>query len=85
MKMVLYILGYIFIGAIVASAWEKTELLLLKNGYSIKPWTLIKYYPDQSWYTDWTLVILMIISWPFFLLGAFIGGFYLLIRKIFGL
>lgn len=85
MKIILYILGYLFIGAIVASAWEKTELLLLKNGYNIEPWTLIKYYPHPSWYTDWDCVVLFIAFWPFCLITVLCLGLYLLIRKIFGL
>lgn len=82
---IIIVFSYLLVGAIIASAWEKIELILLKNGFDIKPWLSTKYYPDPSWYTDWSLVILCIIYWPIFLLIVFCIGSYLLIRKIFGL
>lgn len=82
---IIIIFSYLFIGAVIASAWERMELFLLKNRFDIEPWFLIKYYPDPSWYTDWDYVILFIIFWPFCLLIAFCLGLYLLIRKIFRL
>lgn len=80
-----YILGYIFIGAIVASAWEKTELTLLKLGYSIKPLLLEKYPPDPAWHTNTLGVRMTIILWPLFLVASIPWLIYLIIRKIFGL
>ena len=85
MKIILIILGYIFIGAIVASAWEKTELTLLKWGYSIKPLLLEKYPPDPAWHTNTLGVKITIILWPLFTAVAIFELIYLLIRKIFGL
>lgn len=52
MNITLIILGYIFIGAIVASAYKKIELTLLKPGYSIKPFLLEKYPSDTAWHTN---------------------------------
>ena len=85
MKIILIILGYIFIGAIVASAWEKTELTLLKWGYSIKPLLLEKYPPDPAWHTNTLGVKITIILWPLFTAVAIFELIYLLIRKIFRL
>jgi hypothetical protein len=85
MKIILIILGYAFMGAIVASAWEKTELTLLKWGYSIKPLLLEKYPPDLAWHTNTLGVRMMIILWPLFLVASILWLIYLLIRKIFGL
>lgn len=48
MKITLIILGYIFIGAIVASDYKKIELTLLKPGYLIKPFLLEKYPSDPA-------------------------------------
>lgn len=84
MKIILIILGYI-IGAIVASAWEKTELTLLKWGYSIKPLLLEKYPPDPAWHTNTLGVRMMIILWPLFIVASILWLIYLIIRKIFGL
>lgn len=85
MKIILIILGYALIGAIVASAWEKMELTLLKWGYSIKPLLLEKYPPDPAWHTNTLGVRMTIILWPLFLVSSILGLIYLLIRKIFGL
>lgn len=79
------IFSYLFIGAVIASVWEKVELELLKLRYDIHPWMSIKYYPNPSWYTDWDYVALCIIFWPFFLLILLCKCIYLLIRKIVGL
>lgn len=85
MKIILIILGYIFIGAIVASAWEKTELTLLKWGYSIKPLLLEKYPPNPAWHTNTLGVKITIILWPLFTAVVIFELIYLLIRKIFRL
>lgn len=85
MKITLIILGYLFIGAIVASAWEKIELTLLKLGYSIKPLLLEKYPPDPAWHTNTTGVWITLILWPLFIVASISWLIYLLIRKIFGL
>lgn len=82
---IIIIFSYLLIGAVITSAWEKIELSLLKNGFSIEPWALVKYYPNPSWHTNWNFVVPCIIFWPFFLLILFCKGVYLLIRKIFGL
>lgn len=86
MKIILIIiLGYIFIGAIVASAWEKMELTFLKRGYSIEPFLLVKYPPDPSWHTYKLGVLITVIYWPIFTVVAILWLIYFLIRKIFGL
>lgn len=85
MKIILIILGYAFMGAIVASAWEKTELTLLKWGYSIKPLLLEKYPPDPAWHTNTQGVRMMIILWSLFIVASILWLIYLIIRKIFGL
>ncbi len=85
MKIILIILGYAFIGAIVASAWEKTELTLLKWGYSIEPLLLEKYPPNPAWHTYKLDVLITVIYWPLFTVVAIFGLIYLLIRKIFGI
>lgn len=85
MKIILIILGYAFIDAIVASAWEKTELTLLKWGYSIKPLLLEKYPHDPAWHTNTLGIWVMVMMWPLFLVVYISGLIYLLIRKIFGL
>lgn len=82
---ILIILGYIFIGAIVASAWEKTELTLLKWGYSIEPLLLEKYPPNPAWHTTTLGVWVMVMMWPLFLVVYISWLIYLIIRKIFGL
>jgi hypothetical protein len=85
MKIILIILGYIFIGAIIASAWEKTELTLLKCGYSIRPFLLEKYPPDPAWHTSPTGVCVIVMMWPLFLIASISVLIYLLIRKMFRL
>ena len=76
--------SYLFVGAIIASIWEKIELELLKLRYNIQPWMLL-FCPNIGWQTDWDFVVLCILFWPFFLLIVFCNGIYLLIRKIMGL
>lgn len=85
MKIILIILGYALIGAIVASAWEKMELTLLKWGYSIRPFLLEKYPPDPAWHTSPSGVFVIVMMWPLFLVVSILVLIYLLIRKIFGL
>ena len=85
MKIILIILGYLFIGAIVASAWEKMELTFLKWGYSIDPFLLVKDPPNPSWHTYKLGVWITIIYWPIITVIAILGLIYLLIRKIFGI
>lgn len=85
MKITLIILGYLFIGTIVASAWEKIELILLKRGYSIEPLLLEKYPPNPAWHTNTIGLWVTVILWPLFIVASISGLIYLLIRKIFGL
>ena len=62
MKITLIILGYLFIGVIVVSAFEKIKLTILKWDYSIEPFLLEKYPPNPAWHTNtpcvWVTVIL---------------------------
>lgn len=85
MKITLIILGYIFIGAIVASAYKKIELTLLKPGYSIKPFLLEKYPSDPAWHTNTPCVWVTVILWPLFIIASISWLIYLLIRKMFRL
>lgn len=82
---IIIVFSYLLIGAIVASAWEKIELILLENGFDIKPWLSIKYYLDPSWYPNWSYIVLFILYWPFWLLIVMFKYVYLLIRKTFRL
>lgn len=75
----------LLIGAVIASAWEKIELILLKRGYSFEPVMLEKYPPNPAWHTNDIAVAFIVVFWPFGLIALILSLIYLFIRNIFRL
>lgn len=80
--MLVITLSYLFIGATIASVWEKIERNRIDKNV---PLFLVYSFEYSAYHTNYYMVCLCIIVWPIFLLITISLGIYLLIRKIVGL